>query len=304
MTIPARWASFERWLDERESPLPLALFRLLVGLVAAWAVYAVIAPGVDRIVWVGPEHGGYDAPDAGWLIRLLGGPTPGVIRGLGWATVAASLSLAAGVLPRASALGALLGSVALFQLDRDSGGGHDALLTNALWLLCLARSGEALSPRCWRRHHALVGDTPVPAWPRRLAVLQLGFLYFTAGIHKVGSEWMPWGQFSALYYTLQAPHLLRADIGMLVARFYPLTQIATAVTMLFEVGLPLWMLAHALGKTRRDPRPVVLAVGLPLHLGIWLFMDLGPFSAASLAYYPCLLSFRRLSPPPPSSSPT
>lgn len=253
------------------------------------ATAEVAAAGMHRVVWLGPVYGGYDVPDANWLVRLLGGPTPGVIGGLLGAAMVAGVMLSAGLLTRAAALGALLSCEALFQLDRSSGGGHDSLLTNALWLVFLGGGGAAWSVDAWvRRRRGGAVDATVPAWPRRLAVIQLGLVYFTAGVHKVGAEWMPWGGFSALYYTLQTPHLLRYDWGPLVRRWYPLTQAATAVTMLFEVGMPLWLLAHARGLTRRDPRPWLVGLGVALHGGIWLTMDLGPFSAIALAYYPCL----------------
>lgn len=288
----ARWASFERWLGEREPAWPQAAFRAAVGAATLVAIGGV--GEMYRVVWVGPEYGGYDVPQAGWLVGLLGGPTPGVVRGLMGAALAAGAALVVGLATRPAALAAVLCCEALFDLDRTSGGGHDALLTNALWLVFLGGGGAVGSVDAWlRRRRGAAGDGLAAAWPRRLAVVQLGLLYFTAGVHKLGAEWMPWGGFSALYYTLQTPHLLRAPPGALVARLYPLTQLATAGTLIFEIGAPLWLLAHALGLTRRDPRRWLVAAGLALHAGIWVTMDLGPFSLIAMAYYPCLIAPRR-----------
>ena len=68
----------------------------------------------------------------------------------------------------------------------------------------------------------------------------------------------------------------------------------------FEVGAPLLLVVYYLrwtserrGRLRRwvlryDPRLLFAAIGLGMHLGIGLLMEMGPFSYISAAYYLCL----------------
>ena len=78
------------------------------------------------------------------------------------------------------------------------------------------------------------------------------------------------------------------------------TKIATFMTWCFEIGAPLyWWFAHAQatadrpGRLRRWTnrlrlRECFVAFGLSMHIGIWVLMEVGPFSIASIAYYACL----------------
>ena len=74
MRLRARWGAFEEWLAEREPATAQAAFRAAVGLVTVLAIAEVGA--MHRVVWLGPVYGGYDVPDANWLVRLLGGASP------------------------------------------------------------------------------------------------------------------------------------------------------------------------------------------------------------------------------------
>ena len=85
-----------------------------------------------------------------------------------------------------------------------------------------------------------------------------------------------------------------------VARVYPLTQLGSAVTWVFETFSWLMLLVFYYRYTRDRPgrlrrafnrwdlRIPFTVVGAGLHLGIFIAMDVGPFSFVSLAYYVCL----------------
>jgi hypothetical protein len=200
-----------------------------------------------------------------------------------------------------TALAALQVLLALFSVNGEVGGGHDRLLTNALWLLVLASSTATASLDCRLRTGAWTSDRPVAAWPRWLAVYQLVLVYVTTGMQKIGAEWWPWGDWSAVWYTLWIPHWARIDARWLTP-LYPLTQLATLGTMCFELGSPLLLLAFWYRATRGrrgrlralfnrvDARRAFALAGLSLHLGIVALMDVGPFSAAAAAFYLCLWS--------------
>jgi hypothetical protein len=153
-----------------------------------------------------------------------------------------------------------------------------------MWILAFAPSGRSFS--VWCRG---VSPTPGAAWPRAVLVLQLGVTYTFAGIGKTGPEWWPWGGYDAVYRSLLQPHWNEID-ATFVADLYPLTQLATALTMVFETGfflVPLWLLLRdRYPRIRRfDPRWFFLPLGLVMHGTLELFMDLGPFALVTLAYY-------------------
>jgi hypothetical protein len=54
------------------------------------------------------------------------------------------------------------------------------------------------------------------------------------------------------------------------------------LTLFFEAGFPflIWF---------RRTNPIVLAMGVAMHLGILCLMDVGPFSYCAIAAYPVLL---------------
>jgi hypothetical protein len=139
----------------------------------------------------------------------------------------------------------------------------------------------------------------VPAWPRYLLFLQLIWVYFSAA-HNRGRDWTPAGEFTAIAEILADPPIARFAPGW-TASVYPLTQAATAMTMVFELCAPLFLLATCLERQperafglghvvrRFRLRWAWLLVGVGLHLGIALTMRLGIFSFGVLALYPLFL---------------
>ena len=82
---------------------------------------------------------------------------------------------------------------------------------------------------------------------------------------------------------------------------FPLTQVATLITWLFEnLGPGLVLLALYFRSTRGRPgrirsafnrlpvRDGFVLIGLTMHMGIWILMEVGVYSPLTLAFYPCL----------------
>ena len=87
--------------------------------------------------------------------------------------------------------------------------------------------------RFYRYAHCSV--TLVPAWPRYLLLLQVVWVYFSGGQNKASHDWDPFGGFTALGNALLDPHNGRLDPS-LVYTLYPLTRVATALTIVFELS--------------------------------------------------------------------
>jgi hypothetical protein len=176
--------------------------------------------------------------------------------------------------------------------------GIDTLCRNALLVLAFSGCGEALTMEGGWRTLA----QRVPSWPRRLLVLQLVAMYFLAGVQKGGFAWYPPGHFAALYFILHDPAIAAHDFGFLRQQpFFFLSQVGTAVTVVFQDSYPLVLLLRWWRHTADRPgRLRALANRYPLewlwigtgaffHVGLAVTTELGIFPWAMLALYPAFL---------------
>jgi hypothetical protein len=286
----SRWRQWCDFLAEREPGTAVALFRISIGICVVWMFGSIAANGLVPVVWLNPSDGGWRHVNTPWLLEQLGGVTPANVRAFTILAIASGFMLAIGFFGRAAAFFALQCTLALTHIDRP--GFDDLLLGNLLWLLVLARNSATLSLDCKLRTGSWRSPEPIPAWPRRLVIVQLVVMYFATGVQKATVYWTPADGWSALYYILQSPRWARVEKPWL-ADVYPLLQLGTAVTWLWEVTAPLLLLA--LWRRRRGGRGRFVwgfvAIGLAMHLGIFAFMDLGPFSFIALSCYWCLFRF-------------
>ncbi|MFO0547598.1 MAG: HTTM domain-containing protein [Polyangiaceae bacterium] len=303
------WRSWVEFTSEREDGATLALMRVLFGVIACVSMLETLAYGVLDVAFVGQAYGGAFDVSPNWLVTLLGGPTPRVVHGLAIAAAVGGLLVAAGVGGRLTPLLTLWFYRAVTQLNGQSSGGYDPLLTNALWLLFLGNAACAYSVDGLLRERARrSGERPWHRWVfgrdgqtltivRRLAVLQILVVYFSTGLQKMSPVWTPAGGYSALYWVFQEPTWRHVDLTW-TAKVYPLTQIATAVTWHWELGaglmFPYLWLRHTAergGRLRRlakrfDLRKPFLGTGIALHLGILMLLSVGPFSFVTVSFYP------------------
>jgi len=285
------WRTFVSWMDRREDALSLAGVRVTVGLVVFAHLVHMAWLGVPGLVWVDADQGGF-RDLGGPLIDRLGGPTPETIAWLVPATAWAALLMALGLFTRLAILLTWFGFRILGDLNSHAGGSYDELLQNTLFLLLLSGSEGRLSLDA-----RLFGVSRlVPAWPRYLMVVQLAWMYLATGLQKLSIHWVPWGELDALWYILQQPTWQRIPFDW-AWPFYPLTRLGTLGTWLFEMAAPLLPLALILRADRTRPgrlrawlnrvdfRTRYLMVGVLLHLGIELTLEVGPFSFATWALY-------------------
>lgn len=304
------WGALVRLTSHQETGLCVGLFRILVALVLVQSVVAVMRADVVDMLWVDVAHGGFRTLGAGsWLLQAMGGPTHAVVGSLLWIALAAGVLLALGIGgPVGGRLVALVCQQcywAVLSTNPDARGGSDYLIVNALWLLFLADSTASLSVHSRWKTGRWASRGLIYAWPRYLAVLQIVVVYTLTGLQKIGSSWMPWGDFSALYWVYQDPTFLRFPMDW-TAHVYPLTQILTVTTWLWETFAFLLLFAYYYRATpgrpgrlralanRFDIRVPFVAIGVGLHVSIFATLDVGPFSLITLSYYVCLFSAREL----------
>ncbi|MBK8258438.1 MAG: HTTM domain-containing protein [Polyangiaceae bacterium] len=293
------WQGFQNLVSTQETGEVMALFRIFTGVIVVWVLASMFTTGIIDIVWVDRIHGGYRALGEGsTLVKWLGGPKPTVIHSLGIVTLVGGALVTLGLGGRLSAFVTLQGYMALHRLDGNASGSSDILVTNGLWLIVLANSTATWSLDCKIRTGRFVSNDKISAFPRYLGILQLIVMYWATGVQKVSVYWFPAGSYSALYYVLQQPTWQRFSMAW-AAKFYPLTQIATAVTWLWEFTAPILFVVYWYRYTRERPGRVRawfnkkdlrlpwIFVGIVLHLMILAAMDVSHFSQMSLAFYVC-----------------
>lgn len=298
-----RWVQF--W-DRHEPGDSLACVRIGVGAVLLFDLWTTARLGLVTGLWAPVEEGGfgpsaYDQPGC-VLYEWLGASS-----GLAWwlfvISMLSSATLCLGLFTRTSAACLVLAYAQLSQLQSAADRGIDMLLRNVCVLLACSGAGVTLSCDALRATGRWRSDRLVPAWPRYCLVLQLAVVYFQAGMLKQSPQWTSLDGYSALSVVLQRPHFARLVLpSQLMAALYPLLQLATFVTVLFERGalfMPLlvWLeeTRHRGGRLRRWLHrsrllPLWAATGLGFHLGLVALLQLGIFPWGCMAIYPALVS--------------
>jgi len=229
-------------------------------------------------------------------VDLLGGPATATVHGLLGAALLGGLGMVLGFGGRVTTFLTLQAFQAVTDLNPQAGGSYDYLMDNALWLLVLGGGTQTLSLDARLRTGSWRPEATSGSWCRWLILYQLVLMYWSTGLHKVSAHWTPAGGFSALYYSLQQPSWHRFDMTW-AAHVYPLTQVATAGTWVFELAAPfllwiVWMHGRPEASSvwvrrvrRARLRRVWASYGITLHGVIFLLMEVGPFSWITLAYY-------------------
>ena len=270
------WGRWVALWDRREDAAALALVRIFVGLVLAYDYVDLYRLDLVDVIYAARGFGTAEDPHRAWLVALL-----------------ASLGIATGTLTRVSCVVFVLASAQLAHMSPNAERGIDTLLRIVAGVLALSQSHARWSVDAfvWRKLGRPLAHE-VPAWPRYLLLLQLVWVYFSGGMNKGGASWFPHGGFTALANIMADPHVTRFGAWIPM----PLARIATALTMLFELGAPLYLAMYAgatragrLGTACRYGRFVWIAIGVAFHLGIAIGLRLGIFPWGMLALYPVLL---------------
>ena len=266
----------------------LMLFALIAG--AGTALSPCVLPILPAVLSAGITGG---------RRRPLGVAT-GLAISFTFATVALVCVLF-GAATRVALVTFVLVSAQQAALSPESESAIDGLMRIAFLILALSRCNARWSVDAWlSRRIGRPMPALVPAWPRYLLLLQLLWVYFSGGHNKDSAEWYPHGGFTALGNALLDPHNGRLDPS-LIATLYPVTRIATALTITFELTAPLYLLALYYAATPDRPgrvralfdrsrfRWIWFGLGIGFELGIAIGLKLGAFPFGMLALFPLLL---------------
>jgi hypothetical protein len=300
------WRAWVALMDRREPPTQLALVRIAIGVVALCDLLYTRWLGLIDALWT--------EPPVGFALHHVV-PFELTASTLWWLAVAASIALVLGAATRIACVVWVFTSVEFSALAPDCEAAIDMLFRIVLLVLALSGCNArwSIDASIARR----LGRTPpaeIPAWPRYLLMMQVVWMYFSAGQNKSGPEWGPLGGFTALADAVADPHASRFG-GAWTAHVYPFTQIATALTMAFELGALLYLLLYYYAATADRPgrarafcnrwrlRWVWLGLGVSFEVGLAVLLKLGDFPYGMLALYPVLLrpcELYRLNTPAPA----
>lgn len=289
------WRSWVALMDRREAPTALALVRISVALVLLCDYLWVWHVGLIDPLWSRfPD--GFATSYSGWADTLD-------ISAYGlWTIALVSLVLVGiGLVARPACAVFVIVSAQQATISPDSESAIDMLLRIVFLILALSRCNARWSIDAWiarRRGHPM--PSLVPAWPRYLILFQLCWVYFSGGQNKSGASWGPHGGFTALGNALLDPHNGRLSAD-LVTTLYPVTRVATALTMAFELTALAYLLWLYYAATPEQPgclrywcnklhlRWIWLSLGISFELGIALGLKLGAFPFGMLALFWVLL---------------
>ncbi len=294
------WPNWVGLWNGREDATALALCRISLALTLFYDFWEVRSLGLIEALWsIAPD--GYANPyPQGWGAWLFDrGPESAHL--MWWLVVLSLFAMCIGFCTRLACVLVIVLASQIAYLAPEGDRGIDMMMRIFIGIVACSRSNARLSVDAWLwRLFKRPLDPVVPSWPRLLLMVQLIWIYFSGGINKSGAEWGPHGGFLALANTLADPHFARFDPGW-VETLLPLTRVATAVTIVFEITAPIYLLFYYYARTpdRGGRIRRVLAkyrirwqwivIGGSFHIGIAMFMRLGIFPFGMLAVYPALL---------------
>lgn len=207
---------------------------------------------------------------------------------LRWMLLVGFVALALGIQTPIVALSIFLGSAGMIWWNSTPFSGAQQLLHNITFPLVFVDSGSVWSVDALRRtrHDREIPVHAEPIWPLRLWQYQLAMVYLSAALWKMANP--DWRAGFALHYVLNNPVYQRIPGVVPHALFWP-TVFLTYLTLAWELAFPVlvWF---------RRTRPAMLLIGLALHLGMWVTMEVGAFMPTVLIAYVAFLDPWRTEP--------
>lgn len=263
------------------SPLPVAVYRILLGLVIL-ANHALLAP--DVFEWFSNE-GTLSFASAQ---RLSGGQGFNLLNWLGQSDAAvwtvflvscvAALTMTLGLFTRPSTIVLYLTFITLHHRNTLVLNSGDTFLRIAAFFMMFAPAGAALSiDRLIRIARGKESGPPAARapWAQRLIQCQLAFLYLYAFVWKVmGNMWLSG---TAVYYTSRIAEFWRFPVPYVFEHMWTI-KLWTWMTLIVELALGtlVWI---------KEFRYWVLLSGVLLHLGIEYSMNIPLFGFIMMSVY-------------------
>jgi hypothetical protein len=273
--------AWEHFFFTPQSPVPIALFRILYGICVAATVILLHSDWLDWFGvhgWVSQSTMTRIEPGLRLNLFTVMPPDDRWIAAFFWFFLAFALLLTIGLWTRFSSVAVFLCLASIQQRNTLITHSGDSFLRIAGFFLVFAPAGAALSlDRLIRVRRRLEGTVipPKAPWAQRMIQFQLALLYFSSFLWKMkGNTWL---HGTALYYVVHLHSIARFPLPGWVQ--YPeILKIGTWLTLLFEfcMGILIWF---------RPFRYPLLLLGLLFHLCLEYALNLPMFQWDILAAY-------------------
>jgi Vitamin K-dependent gamma-carboxylase len=273
--------AWNRFFFAEESPIPLALFRVLYGVMVT-ATTLLLRP--SWMAWYGPHAwislSTMHIVEPGPRLSLFAviPQTDFWIHALFWALLLTAFCLTIGLFTRVSTVIVFLCLASIDQRNLFILNGGDTFLRVAGFFLIFAPAGGALSAdrliRIWRGKETVEIRQRRP-WAQRMIQFDLAILYFSSFCWKLGGT--PWVQGTALYYVYHIDELQRFPLPSWLLRPTMLKlESWFALGLEFSLGVLIWI---------KELRYYLLAVGLLFHLTLEYSLNVPMFQWDVLSAY-------------------
>jgi hypothetical protein len=273
--------AWNRFFFRKQSPTPIALFRIVYGLLVI-ATLLLLRP--DWLSWYG-THAWVSLPtmqtvEPGTRLNLFTiiPQTDAWIDSFFWIFLGSAILLMAGFLTRANSVIVFLCLTSVHQRNLFITHGGDTFLRVAGFFLMFAPAGAALSLdrliRIWRAEEGAIARPQRP-WAQRMIQIELSLLYFAAFCSKAQSP--AWLHGTALYYIYHLDSLKRFPVPawLLGPTMLKLGSWST-LALEFSLGVLIWV---------KELRYILLALGLLLHLSLDYSLNIPLFQWDVLSAY-------------------
>lgn len=276
------WVNF---LFEKRSPIPIALFRIIFGLLVLQS--ALIHVGDCVLLWYGPHavcspesvrtYWWWNQPHLD--LFLLFPETDAGTLAVWYLYVTATVLLTVGLFTQPAAIIVCLCLISLHNHQPFNINGGDSMLRLYSGYLIFSRSGAALSVdrlmQRFRNPTFGVASTPplIEPWGQRMIQLQLAIAYCSTFFHKLnGTQWLDG---TAVYYATRLDDMMRNPVPWLYNNSL-FCKLMTWYTLIVEGAMftLVWL---------KEFKYYVLASTAILHLGIDYSINLPVFEWAFMA---------------------
>ena len=273
-----------------QSPLPIALFRILYGLCVSMTLILLYSDWLNWFgvhAWVSQETMKIIEPGARINLFTLLPQNDNWIMGFFWLSLGSAILLAIGLWTRISSIVVFLCVVSIQQRALLITHGGDKFLRAAGFFLMFAPAGAALSLdrvirlRTKREDHNVEPRAP---WAQRMIQFQLALLYFTSFLWKLkGHAWLDG---TALYYVIHLHEIHRFPLPSW-SQNAAILHLGSWLTLAleFSLGTLIWF---------KRFRYYLLVSGLLFHLCLEYAFNLPMFEWDILAAYVLFIEPRDL----------